>query len=408
MNSDSQIAATEIKPEAVREQLGRMLAHPVFKASKRCQLLLQYLVEYVLSGETVHPKERTLGVEVFGRAPDYDTNDDPVVRTTSSDIRKRIAQYYHELQHETELRIDMPPGSYLPEFHSVELQATEEPAEKEIAQALVIAPEVRVRKFSPYYIAVFAVVILALCSMGYYWARRPAPLDRFWSPLLDRSETLSVGVPISSLQNLPKSRPAVASTLGMPSIGITDDTALLLVNRFLDSRNARYSVKHLSFSFTTAMSPSEASLVPTLAELRSGPVIFIGNSDWTMRLLSPLRFHIMTDNAADLFWIEDKQNLSAKDWSGKIDQPYNDYTQDYAIISRVFDQTTGQTVVAVSGLGLHGTAAAAEFVTNPVYMGLVAAGNSRDWQKKNLQIVIGTRIAGESWGPPQVLAKYFW
>ena len=43
-------------------------------------------------------KERTLGVEVFGRPPDYDTNADPVVRVTAAEIRKKIAQFYHERQ----------------------------------------------------------------------------------------------------------------------------------------------------------------------------------------------------------------------------------------------------------------------------------------------------------------------
>ena len=41
-------------------------------------------------------KERTLGVEVFGREPGYDTNADPVVRISAGEVRKRIAQYYHE------------------------------------------------------------------------------------------------------------------------------------------------------------------------------------------------------------------------------------------------------------------------------------------------------------------------
>ena len=62
-------------------------------------------------------KERTLGIEVFGRELDYDTNIDHIVRSTAGEIRKRIAQYYHEPGHESEIRIDLPSGSYVPEFH---------------------------------------------------------------------------------------------------------------------------------------------------------------------------------------------------------------------------------------------------------------------------------------------------
>ena len=86
------------------------------KLSYFAALAAVLLVERSLHGHAEPLKERTLGVEVFGRAPDYDTNLDPVVRTTAVEIRKRIAQYYHEEGHQNEIRIDFPAGSYLPEF----------------------------------------------------------------------------------------------------------------------------------------------------------------------------------------------------------------------------------------------------------------------------------------------------
>jgi hypothetical protein len=41
-------------------------------------------------------------------------------------------------------------------------------------------------------------------------------------------------------------------------------------------------------------------------------------------------------------------------------------------------------------------------------MNAVAAQNGSEWRNKNVQIVISTKIIGETWGPPQVLARYFW
>src|SRR4051812_37473883 len=106
-----------IEREAIQEQLERMLASPLFRNSKRYPCFLRFVVEHSLTGDREHLKERTLGVRVFGREPDYDTNDDPVVRLTAGEVRKRIAQYYHEPSHESELRIDLPSGSYIAEFH---------------------------------------------------------------------------------------------------------------------------------------------------------------------------------------------------------------------------------------------------------------------------------------------------
>jgi len=63
--------------------------------SKRYPPLFRFVVESALQDQTDPLKERLLGVQVFGREPDYDTNLDPIVRYTAGEVRKRIAQYYH-------------------------------------------------------------------------------------------------------------------------------------------------------------------------------------------------------------------------------------------------------------------------------------------------------------------------
>src|SRR5271157_17188 len=116
IREDTHVFFDDAQQEAIRQQLERMLASPLFKYSKRYPNLLRYVVEHTLAGRTAELKERSLGVAVFGREPDYDTNVDPVVRATAGEIRKRIAQYYHEPGHATEVRIDLSPRSYIPEF----------------------------------------------------------------------------------------------------------------------------------------------------------------------------------------------------------------------------------------------------------------------------------------------------
>src|ERR1700736_2162169 len=100
----------------VREQLNRLLGHPLFTNSKRYPVLLTYIVEQTLLGNAGDLKERTIGVEAFGREPSYDVNLDPVVRTTAAEVRKRLIQYYYRLDHARELVIELPLGSYVPSF----------------------------------------------------------------------------------------------------------------------------------------------------------------------------------------------------------------------------------------------------------------------------------------------------
>ena len=120
-HSDDWAPVTEVDRGAIRGQLERMLESPLFRNSKRYPSLLRYLVEQALAGNDAHLKERTLGVTVFHRAPDYDTNQDTVVRLTAGEVRKRIAQYYHQPEHAGELQIDLRPGSYVPVFRRAEL-----------------------------------------------------------------------------------------------------------------------------------------------------------------------------------------------------------------------------------------------------------------------------------------------
>ncbi len=94
-----------------------MLSSPVFRGSKRLSGFLRYIVIDTLDNGGAELKERLIGVHVFGRPADYDTSAEPVVRVSAGDLRKRIAQYYHEPACEHELRIDLPVGSYHPVFH---------------------------------------------------------------------------------------------------------------------------------------------------------------------------------------------------------------------------------------------------------------------------------------------------
>src|SRR5580658_6245398 len=90
----------EEQKAAIQEQLERLLTNSHFRHSRRFPSFLRYAIEKTLAGEEDALKERTLGIEIFGRQAGYDTASDPIVRVTAAEIRKRIAQYYQEPGHE--------------------------------------------------------------------------------------------------------------------------------------------------------------------------------------------------------------------------------------------------------------------------------------------------------------------
>src|ERR1700730_14640635 len=116
-----------IETPRIREQLERLLVHPLFANSKRYPALLAYAVEQTLLGNSAELKERSIGVEVFGRSPSYDANSDPVVRITAGEVRKRLTQYYYDPAHRGELILELPTGSYVPLFREPERLPAAEP-----------------------------------------------------------------------------------------------------------------------------------------------------------------------------------------------------------------------------------------------------------------------------------------
>src|SRR5215472_14389466 len=109
-------APPAIASQAVLQQLDRMLKSRHFRNSRRYPAFLAHIVRRTLDGDLDSLKERILGIEVFKRPIDYDTGADPVVRITAGEVRKRIALYYHDEGTGQELRIELPPGSYVPTF----------------------------------------------------------------------------------------------------------------------------------------------------------------------------------------------------------------------------------------------------------------------------------------------------
>lgn len=100
----------------IREELAYLLSTSHFTGSKRYPAFLKWIVERTLAGQTSDLKERTIGVELFGKSPDYDTSNDTIVRFTAGEVRKRLFLAYHQSKRSPLIQIGLPTGSYVPEF----------------------------------------------------------------------------------------------------------------------------------------------------------------------------------------------------------------------------------------------------------------------------------------------------
>jgi hypothetical protein len=110
--------AVKFAPE-LRAHLAEIINGPAFKGSHRSQEFLKHIVERALRGDFDDLRERQIGVNLFGRSAAYDTAEDAIVRVTASDVRKRLFQHYGQDGRDSRFKIDLPSGSYIPEFRCV-------------------------------------------------------------------------------------------------------------------------------------------------------------------------------------------------------------------------------------------------------------------------------------------------
>src|ERR1035438_5964228 len=106
----------------VLSQLTQIQNSHAFRNSARSKEFLSYVVEQVLAGHPENLKERSIGVNLFHRAPSYDTGDDPIVRVKAGEVRRRLAEYYAAETSAPPLHIELPVGSYVPKFRWINEQ----------------------------------------------------------------------------------------------------------------------------------------------------------------------------------------------------------------------------------------------------------------------------------------------
>jgi TolB-like protein/Flp pilus assembly protein TadD len=103
--------------EEVRDALNRIAGNQLFAGSERLTRFLRYVVQEQLAGRGQAIKEYNIGVEVYGRPPDYDPKIDATVRVEAGRLRAKLAKYYAAEGAAQIVRIELPRGTYVPVFH---------------------------------------------------------------------------------------------------------------------------------------------------------------------------------------------------------------------------------------------------------------------------------------------------
>ncbi len=185
-----------------------ILGSVLFRKSHKLAAFLKFICEQQQLGKADTINEQRIGTEVFGRTEGYHMGDDSIVRSQARFLRQRLEEYFATEGRDEAVRLTIPKGSYVPEFHFREALPTPEPAKAETVAPAVIAVPVepiavqRVKEAPPDRSRRQGLIALAtvgiVCLVGFMvWHLRPEPASkgkpsvesRFWGTVLDPQRT---------------------------------------------------------------------------------------------------------------------------------------------------------------------------------------------------------------------------
>ncbi|HTF64242.1 MAG TPA: hypothetical protein VK638_16280, partial [Edaphobacter sp.] len=377
---------------AVLAELDRILSSEFFRSSPRSREFLRHIVTYV--DEPSELKERTIGIAVFGRAADYDTGADAIVRVKALDLRKRLAQYNMTPDPERSVRIELQAGSYLPKISYCDSPEAAMVIAPPVAVAQLIADtgatkiaaasiqkKARFRMQWMTWASVAIVLLLSLTAAIYGMARSPA--KRFLQPFV-----ASASQPIISLSH------PNAYNLSLETVKKKGDAPMAFRLREMLLRKGR----------TPRLSVA-ADL--TAEDLKDSPVILLGgprHNRWTAALTQDLRFSFqivdnkprITDRQSPLrYWEDANQNDETSD-------------DDYVIITRLLATQKTQPVLCIAGLRAQGTLAGAQIAFDETALRQILRYAPDNWDQKNLQLVLHVKFRGDAMPIFDLRAATYW
>jgi hypothetical protein len=447
MESVIPLPLTQVSSEArkiILAQLETLIESAPFRGSQQCRRFLSYVVTHTLNAEDGSLRERVIGNAVFGRPPDYDTSDDPVVRLRASEVRKRLAQFYQSLEQPPEVTIQIPPGSYKATFfwgradpasHDDEhlvvagpqgslLPREEAPAlvalhkgELATAHAVEAANWSVPTRWLRVLLAIVALVGIAAILVHLQQAGQERVVKDFWQPLLNSPKLALISVGSNAVYRVSDEvadqygRDHHLEVSGMeffPDLGPDTTMRSSGMHPAPDSFVALGDVAAISATvsnLTRMQKPFQERFSNDIsfAEIRSSPTILVGgfNNPMTRELTKNLRFFFVSRNR-----IQDRERPE-RAWVLRASQDAHD-TEDYAIISRLLPQDGSSPMISVAGLGQYGTLAATEFVFDPQRLREFERSAAKDWRQRNLQILLHIKVSDFKPAPGEVVAIHIW
>jgi hypothetical protein len=381
------------------ELLERIVSSAEFRRAARLREFLSYVGQRCLNSDNILISEHEIGVHVFGRTENYDTSADNIVRVNASEIRKRIAAYFaSEGAHEAVL-IEIPRGSYTPQFRfrpaepEPQIDISELASDSGISEsdglssASFSSPAVTWR-----WIFLLLTLVLALavaCSYFWYqnrdihqklyaWKSEPA-LGPFWSNILGSSRQTDVVLADTSfalVEDILKKHISLNDYLNRDYIQqiqhsdlspeLKDDLQIVASRSNGSLGDFRVAQKILGFDPLSSRTHLQFARDYRPSAIKTDNVILIGSSrsnPWTGLFEDRLNFTLEYDAGLKEMLVRNRRPQPGEEATYVAPVDPNG-SNGYSVISYIQNQNHSADVLIVAGTTSEATEAAGDFLTS--------------------------------------------
>jgi hypothetical protein len=364
--------AHSANPKDVHATLEKVLVSGPFRSSAQCQKLLTYIVRHTLAAEESSLRERAIGVQVFGRSPDYDSSNDAVVRMRVAEVRKRLAQFYQSPDFIPGMvRIEIPPGSYSAVFYPTQRESvTQTQRSPYLAPASVNPPSIAENRRSVPLTVALALFLIGVAGSWFVTSsfvsntnRYPASnLRKFWRGFLTPADTPAI---VFSSSDIPGVVKGDSTQEGRNSLDVGETGPLSTPGEVAGV----FEVTRLLTSFQKTLHLNRGDLFSS-DEARDSSLVLLGRSlvekpFWDVPVLHDFQFRPAASASAypppwaivNLHPRAGEANI----YSGPERRPFQ---LDYAVVALKPGLTPNRVMLVLAGTSGFGTQAAGEFVTD--------------------------------------------
>jgi len=376
-----------------REELRRILESKHFANSPKKSRFLEFVSEQAFLGNGDKLNEYLIGVEVYDRGPEFNSQKDPIVRVQAHEIRRLLKKYYEEEGKDSLIRIDLPSGAYVPVFGR---SATEEAADTELAtEPATSEPHPRSRLHLALTLTLAAAcLVLAFLLVARGWRNQktaqsipavtalPEGLKWFWQPFLPPAEPPLIVIPNHPLlraahdgdspQTLARGHQIPKADL--PEFRDTIHFRELKRFRFVPSITDFTSVGETMglvslcqmFSNVGQQYRVQQSRLVNFEEIKGNNAVLLGgNQSWSGRVfLNVQGFHFQNGVITNT----KPQSGEKSVYRPEFDPVTNQLRRDYALVLMLPNERSDKRVLLIYGIYTQGSQAAIEFLTNPERM----------------------------------------